>query len=214
MQARKEKYILPATIVLAVLYAVGVYGMNSEWRESFLSLTPLNLLLSLIAALFFYEQKDKDFLSFVIFTFLAGYLIEVIGVNTTYPFGEYDYGEVLGFKIFNTPPMIGVNWLLLVYASASFINRFLGDGPLLLKSFIGGMILLLLDFLIEPVAIELGFWEWEAENIPLQNYISWFLIAFGMHIFCFKKIGQQTNKVALVLLILQFLFFGILNLRI
>ena len=36
------------------------------------------------------------------------------------------------------------------------------------------------DLIMEPVAIANQFWSWEGGDVPLYNYVCWFLIA----IFC------------------------------
>ena len=209
MEVKKKSLI--AIVVLCVLHAVGVVGLSGPLRSYFLMLTPFNLLLSTVLILSFHKQRSKDFYSMIGLIFILGYAVEIIGVNTAYPFGQYSYSDVLGFKILDTPPMIGVNWLMLVYAASSALNEWFPKLQMAAKSALGASLLLLLDVLIEPVAIDLNFWTWGQSEIPIQNYISWWIIAFILHLICFKKIDQLSNKVAMVLLVLQFLFFGLLN---
>jgi putative membrane protein len=69
-----------------------------------------------------------------------------------------------------------------------------------------------LDFLIEPIAMKLDFWQWKNNAVPLQNYIAWFVSSFILF-FIFRTLnGRIENKFAKVILLIQFLFFGILNL--
>ena len=106
---------------LAIFYSVGVAGLIiPQTRDLFLFLVPLNLLMNL-ALLFIYHGKiDVRFAWKAALIFIAGILVEVAGVNTGLIFGSYSYGPTLGPKIFHTPVMIGVNWLMLVYASLLF----------------------------------------------------------------------------------------------
>ena len=76
----------------------------------------------------------------------------------------------------------------------------------------GAAILLILDIVIEPVAIHYNFWTWADVAVPLKNYIAWFLIALTMQLFFNLVAGNSKNKVAIALLLLQFGFFGFLNL--
>ena len=69
-----------------------------------------------------------------------------------------------------------------------------------------------LDLLIEPIAIQYDFWEWKSEDIPLQNFITWWLLAFVFSWGIALVKDKCQNGVAVYLLILQVLFFGILNL--
>jgi bisanhydrobacterioruberin hydratase len=76
----------------------------------------------------------------------------------------------------------------------------------------GAAIMTLLDLLIEQVCQQLDFWHWENGAAPIRNYVAWFVISFF-----FQLMGQQMrltrqNPLALILLILQFVFFLVLNL--
>ena len=97
---------------------------------------------------------------------------------------------------------------MLVYASSTTVNHLLKDkAGLFVKALLAAVIMVTLDFLIEPVAISLGFWFWTTPDIPLQNYLGWFAIAFvlclGFHFF----LKDNLNFAAVALLILQFIFF-------
>ena len=81
---------------------------------------------------------------------LTTWTIEAIGVNTGEIFGAYGYGKVLGFKIFSTPPMIGINWAILVLGTGYWLKSIKIKNTLLL-SFLGAIIMTILDILIEPV---------------------------------------------------------------
>ena len=66
-----------------------------------------------------------------------------------------------------------------------------------------------LDFLIEPVAIELGFWQWHADKIPFENYVAWFILAT-----IFSRLtaaGNARNKLSSWVIITLTLFFATLN---
>ncbi len=201
-------------IILTILYAVGVLGLLWNIHPQFIYLTPLNLLVSVGLILINHAKWTRPHIIFCVLCFLSGFFSEVAGVQTGIIFGEYAYGKVLGFKIWDTPPMIGINWLMLVYASSVSVNHVLNDKvPVIAKALVAAAGMVILDVLIEPVAIVYGFWEWEAEHIPLQNYLAWFLIAFALCWGFQKMIGNKKNKVAVALFILQFVFFIILGMN-
>ncbi|MFN5022387.1 MAG: carotenoid biosynthesis protein, partial [bacterium] len=63
------------------------------------------------------------------------------------------------------------------------------------------------DWIMEPVAMKLGFWNWRDGTIPFFNYASWFVISFAVSIvFGYLKI-QASNKLAPYFLVIQALFF-------
>ncbi len=197
---------------LIILHTVGYISIGLEVMPAVVYLTPINLLISLAVAMYFDEQELKFKLSFAFPVFLLGYGIEVIGVQTGAIFGEYAYGDILGFKLWDTPPMIGVNWVLLCFSSGYFINSLLPDLPYILKAALAAGLLVILDIIIEPVAIEWGMWTWAAADVPHQNYLAWWIIGFFMMLIFFHFFQKGTNKVAAALLIIQIIFFGLLNL--
>lgn len=208
MNWKEPKY---AILVLTILYIVGVFGILIPIHEQFILLTPLNLLTSLGLVLIFHKNWTTSMTIFVAIAFSIGFGIEILGVQTGLVFGEYSYGKVLGPKLLGTPFMIGVNWIMLTYCSAITIQTVFPKLSKVIKAILGAATLVLLDFLIEPIAIQYDFWSWGGVDIPIQNYIAWFIISFGLIFTFYQIVGGQSNKVAIALLILQFAFFGILN---
>jgi putative membrane protein len=68
-----------------------------------------------------------------------------------------------------------------------------------------------LDFLVEPVAMKLGFWSWEDGIIPLQNYIMWFVTSILIHGLIYLFRIKINAKISFVIFIAQLIFFGFLN---
>ncbi len=197
-------------VVLFIFHTVGVIGLSSAYQDLFLTLTPLNLLLSL--GLFIWANNDFSiqFYKVISILFALGFLVEVLGVNTGVLFGEYTYGATLGFKLLNTPLMIGVNWILLSLSTFAVCSYFLKKQlPIILLS---SLLMVLMDVLIEPIAITLDFWTWTAGDIPLQNYVMWFFISLIMNtIISFNRL-KLDYRVSFGLLLSQILFFTLLSL--
>ena len=136
---------------------------------------------------------------------------EVLGVNYGYIFGEYIYLDNLGMKIMGVPLLIGIQWVILSFVTGSFAHYFFKNKRI--KSIcLGVFLMILLDFLIEPVAPDLGFWVFESEVAPLQNYVGWFLIAVPAQIIFHFGVEKKEIVFSINLLVVNFLFFGILNL--
>ena len=127
-----------------------------------------------------------------------------------YLFGDYSYGTNLGPKFLGVSPVIGINWGVLALASASLVKRFVSS--LGLKIILSSLLMLSVDLLMEPVAIKSGFWSWGGYDVPLYNYVCWFLVAVFLQWVLFKSGKAETNKVYETLLILIVLFFSFLNL--
>ena len=195
--------------LLIAFYFFGIAGiLTNNQTIDFLSLTPLNLIVNLFLLLINHQNGTKK--QWIIFAFIAifGFFLEVIGVNTGYIFGDYVYKSTLGWKLFNTPLIIGINWLIISYSVFYTFGRFIKQK--IITAFLGACVLLLLDILIEPVAMNYGFWTWNNNMVPFKNYVAWFCISFFLCFIISLYKGESKNKLATYLLILQFIFFVIM----
>jgi len=164
-----RKYPVATVLVLCLYYAVGLAGLSIEWtRPIFQALIPFTLLCSLFFLWLFHENADLRIYLTGLAIYLAGYLVESVGVNTGAVFGEYVYGKTLGIKLWNTPLVIGVNWLLLIYSCWVLTGLFTGNRWL--RDFIASGLMVIYDIALEPVAIRLDMWNWFGASVPLQNY--------------------------------------------
>ncbi len=203
-----------AIIILAIFYTVGIFGILLPLHEDFIFLTPGNLLLSLALLFWRHPAWDGRSLAYMAITYIVGFGAEVFGVQTGILFGDYHYGSVLGWKAWDTPLMIGLNWVMLGYSAGVIANYLLPRRGWWLRGLLAAALMVGLDVLIEPVAMHYGFWEWEAETVPLRNYLGWFLVALPLECLFAFWLAEVRNKVAIALFILQFLFFGILGISV
>jgi len=158
-----------------------------------------------------HNRVDNRFIFFMALIFISGFAAEWVGIHKHWFFGDYSYGKTLGIKVLEVPLMMGANWFLLTY-SASVLMQRSRLKSMFFRIIIGSLILVLLDLLIEPVAVRLDYWHWADRAVPFINYLSWFLAGVLMlliyELFRFK----YQRVVAPVFLLTQFIFFGILYL--
>jgi len=197
---------------IVLTHVSGLIGLQTQYAEWFLALTPINLLVSFALLLLHHPQWKRSVYIFLGVCFAVGFGVEVIGVQTGWPFGAYSYGEPLGFQLFGVPLVIGINWVMLVYIANMLVQPL--KQPWWLKAFWAAFVLVLMDFLIEPVAIHLQFWTWESTTVPWTNYLAWFVVAYGLSILFQQLRFAKENRLAGPLLFVQVLFFGILSLLI
>lgn len=198
------------TIVMFCIYLVGAFGhLLDPLRPLFLYLTPYNLVLTTVVFLVLNTITKKDLITLAII-FLIGFFIEVIGVKTGLLFGSYEYGASLGFKWLEVPLVIGLNWVLLNLAGHGIANRFIKNS--ILKSIFASISIVLLDTLIEPIAIQIDYWSWENNIIPIQNYLMWFVVSFVIQLIINTSRIKIDFKSSALIFLLQILFFSILNL--
>ncbi len=193
-----------------LFHIVGLIGFLVPFlRPFFLKIVPFHLLLMLFLVLINHHGRILKLLLFASVIILAGFAAEWIGVHKHWLFGDYFYGSTLGFKLSGIPLMIGVNWFLLIY-SASVLLQKLSIKTVWLKLVLGSVLLVLLDLLIEPIAMRFDYWHWLTGFVPVKNYIGWAMVSL-----CLLAVFQQfkfrfQNWVAPVLLLTQFLFFAVL----
>jgi len=180
----------------------------SQTNDFFLLLTPFHLLLTFILLLASRSYSTKFFLS-TFFIVFFGFLIEVIGVYTGILFGGYKYGDNLGLQVFSVPLVIGLNWFILVYGTRGVVNYFFDKKYL--QIILSSILMVLLDFLIEPVAIEFGWWSWDIVSVPIQNYIMWFLVSLIMQFVISWNNNEISKSISFSLLLTQIIFFTYLN---
>jgi bisanhydrobacterioruberin hydratase len=192
-----------------LVYVSGLLGMMSPMRDWFVALTPVSLLLSAAVLAWHQPIHNARLTQWAIGAYLIGLVSEIIGVNTGLIFGEYAYGTVLGPKIWATPLMIGVNWYIVTYTVNEAVWRVLPrQTSLFLGAIVAALGCTLLDWIIEPVAIDLGYWSWATGLPPVQNYIGWFWVSLIVSLAYGRTMTPGLrNSFAPLLLALQVLFF-------
>lgn len=221
---RFSKYQV-ATFIAILFHIIGFTGILFINREFFIRSTPFHIGLMMLLLIWTQANKNASFLFFSSICIGVGIVVEIIGVNSSLLFGEYNYGEVLGIKFQKVPLLIGINWFIIIYCCGISVNtlfkRISGKtgGALIsprlhaLSIIIDGAILaVFFDWVMEPVAGNLGYWQWNGNgSIPWFNYLCWFMISAVLltvfHLFNFEK----RNKFAVNLLLIQTMFFLLLR---
>ncbi len=204
----KYRYAKPIAIICIVIFhLVGLIGIGIYKSESIIHLTWANLSVTFGIGLLFFETRLKTIIIPILIASIIGLTAEAIGVNTGYLFGEYEYGSVLGLKIFEVPYTIGVLWAGLSIATKNISGK-ITKNPFLI-ALIASLIMVVFDFIMEPVATKLNFWNWAENNIPISNYVSWFFVSLFIQIL-WRKVDTK-NSVFDIIFVIQALFFIILN---
>lgn len=203
----KDRFRL-SIFLLAAVYLVGFVTVFSGYKNELMQLTSYNLLFVVLLLLYNAEKPDLSYALWFLAAGVIGFLMEVIGTSTGLIFGDYSYGNTLGIKLFQVPLMIGVNWSFLVFSTAALVHQWMI--PKWLKAMIAASAMLVYDFLLEPIAVRFDFWNWGGGIIPLQNYLAWWLIAFGLLVGCFYLVKPLKNRLAPWAIGVQLLFFIVL----
>jgi len=201
----KKNRVVIAVFLMLFFNVTGSIALFAPALETtVLTLTPFNLLVTFF--LFYWANNDFsiNLIRTVIVVFFIGLFIEILGVNFKVIFGEYSYGETLGFKILKTPIIIGLNWLslsLACFGIASYIFK-----PKHLVVLGASFLMVFVDYIIEPIAMVLDFWHWKDDTVPVQNYVSWFLVSIIIQFIIFQSKVRLNFKICFALLFSQVLF--------
>ena len=206
----KENRLL--SILIIGWYLGGISGfLTPQLKSIFQLLTPVGMVLSTFLLMYFHEPKNLKSALVFSFIILITFLAELIGVNTQRLFGHYQYGVALGMLVWETPVVIGLNWLILIYCFSTMARKWRDNWyfPLL-----GASAMVAFDWLMEPVAMATGMWRWEGGVVPLKNYTDWFLISGLLFLIIRIFKVEFNNRFAGLILLMQVVFFAVLNLLI
>ncbi|WP_276250368.1 bisanhydrobacterioruberin hydratase [Haloarcula rara] len=121
---------------------------------------------------------------------LYSYGIELIGVRTGWPYGEFTYGVDLGPMLFGEVPLgLPVFFFPLVLNAYLLVLLLFGERaestPLRLLATLATVILV--DLVLDPGAVGIGFWAYDVQQfygVPWSNYLGW-LLSGAVAVLCF-----------------------------
>ena len=207
--SNNKEFLRMSIFFLWLINISGFFGILSDQNEFFLSTTPYVLSLTLLLLILNHDLSDKKSKTGLILIFLFGLIVEILGVNYGLFFGEYSYGANLGPKIYEVPYVIGFNWVLLIIATGSISDKLI-KGKEIYKILFASFLMVLVDLLIEKSAPKLDFWEFLISPVPFSNYLWWFIFSLCFQYIFFKTVKTKEYNLSSNILVIQFLFFGML----
>ena len=196
---------------LAIIYAVGVVGhLITPLRPLMLAMTPYVLLITggvvLVPVI---REGNWRVLAWLFVAGLITYFIEVAGIATGKIFGDYSYTDVLGARFLGVPPLIGFNWMIVLFGCVS-LAQIITKRPSLQVA-IATLCAPLFDYAMEPVAIAFNYWGWQGGAPTVHNYIVWGAISGVMcSVYLLLRCNTQKALPAYYLGV-QLCYFAILN---
>lgn len=203
------------TFLALLFHAVGFGLLLVNRREWFDLSTPLHLLLMTLLLFVAFRKQWKGYVVWMQIVNILGFVAEYIGVHTGLLFGQYQYGKTLGPAIHNIPLLIGLNWVAVLAGSISIVTGLLSSTSIRCKNLwviiLSALLATSYDWLMEPVAVKLGWWTWAGGVIPFYNYVCWFALSMIIT-FLWQQFRQRPNHFAVNLFLVQLVFFAILRL--
>jgi len=194
-----------------IVHIAAMIGVSIGFQDWFVTKTPLNLLLISIALILFYPFVNlKEFTTFIMIAIIAFYS-EWLGVHFGWIFGDYSYGQNLGWKIEGVPFLISMNWAVLVLITATLATRLVQG--LVPRVIIGSLLMVFLDIFMEPIAPRFDYWEFAGGSAPILNYIGWFGVACLLQTIVQKSDFIGDVRISLHLYVVQLIFFAWFNVQ-
>jgi uncharacterized membrane protein len=144
-------------------------------------------------------------LQLVLVTALPGFAVEMLGVRTGVPFGDYVYSHRLGPLVLDTPIVVAFAWTMLAWPAALAARR-------LVRGFaarvaVGAWALAVCDLFLDPQLVAAGGWRWSdpsphlpgVPTVPLTNFAGWLLVAVGLSYLVQRIAGDGDDLVPVAL---------------
>lgn len=99
---------------------------------------------------------------------------------------------------------------IMVITSSAVVHRFELNKHL--EAIIAAILMVLFDYILEPVAMKLDYWHWKNGVIPTYNFICWFGVSYLLQLIYQRMKLAEVNKVPESLFLMMFIFFTLLML--
>ncbi|WP_336338148.1 bisanhydrobacterioruberin hydratase [Haloarcula brevis] len=188
--ARFDRFVTANRFTIAVVFplvgavtllasAEGVLPDPLAFNPYFVLFGTVVMRLPLVAGVFPLVDRRAG-LALVALT-LYSYGIELVGVRTGWPYGEFAYGVDLGPMLLGEVPVgLPVFFFPLVLNAYLLVLLLLGDraASTAVRLVATLSTVMLVDLVLDPGAVAIGFWAYEAPQfygVPWQNYAGWLL---------------------------------------
>jgi putative membrane protein len=108
---------------------------------------------------------------------------ELLGTSTGFPFGEYQYTSLLGYRVLGLVPFaIPISWFYMLYCALALCARILpaasSERVKWLWSAAAAAMLTAWDVAMDPAMVRTSHWVWSDPGafygMPLTNWVGWF----------------------------------------
>ena len=196
MQVISTQNLITITAILAFLAAGAFFMANVTMPAESSYASGINVILFAIPAFWaskmWLGRRDAIFL-FAVLGILA-LTIETSAIVTGFPYGHFGYSDLLGFRLFGyTPWTVALAWTPLVLAAYAVVKRTVHT--VVVRVILIAVLLVVFDMVIDPGAVKLGFWRYEAGGpfygVPVSNFTGWIfsgvLAAVLLEVFTFVR---------------------------
>ncbi len=181
-------------IILQILYPLVHGGLL---RGLTLAIVYASTLSICIHALYAYGVRYL--ITYVALTGAYAFLVELIGLRTGWPFGNYHYDSSLGLALGGVPLVVPFAWMMMAHPILIAARR-IAHGWIFLY---GGFGLMAWDLFLDPQMVEAKRWVWESTKpalplepmIPLSNTAGWLFAGMGLLALLHWALPKERKKV-------------------
>jgi putative membrane protein len=127
-----------------------------------------------------------------------GFFIELIGVETGWPFGVYEYDPSLGPQLISVPIVVPFAWAMIAHPILCVARRVTKNWVFLY----GGFGMMAYDLFLDPQMVNGGRWTWEVTGahvpftpeIPLSNTFGWLLSGMALIAMLHLALPRERRK--------------------
>lgn len=173
-------------VVYLVLFLAGLFVPLSGVVAGYPLMWKFGMLFSVLLFLpFWYGIRDLvmdrlDLRNSILIVGGIAYLYEILSIMYGFPYGKFDYGEMMGgLKLFGMVPIVLPIIYVAMVLSAMYVLRSLKGWA---RIFGVGVLLMLVDMVMDPGLTVNGVWYWydswigvNLYNVPVQNFFGWFV---------------------------------------
>lgn len=117
---------------------------------------------------------------------LLGWLVEVVGQASGFPFGSYQYTPLLQPQLAGVPVLIPLAWLMMMPPAWAMALVIAGAQPgwraRVRRAAVAALAFTAWDLFLDPQMVAWNAWVWAVPGvyfgIPLLNFAGWLLVAF------------------------------------
>ena len=196
--ARMNKFILT---FLVVLFIICILLLKFKGHQDIYVVIPILLLFS--TKLIFYTHRNWSipFVLYLITSFLLKFILDYFG---EFSIGTLKFVGSMYLQPMNYSLIAAFLWVLLNYGVGIIVKNAIDKQNIILKSFIGALVLISFCFWIDNFALQHHFLLTSIYKLPIERSYSLFFISFITQYLFHKTESGVENNVAVAFLILIF----------
>ncbi|MGC8948475.1 MAG: carotenoid biosynthesis protein [Thermoprotei archaeon] len=203
--------IITLTLIMILSDLISIFHLTTGWIFHSGAILLIPLLIVYGASIYGIKFLSKFFVTF----FFGGLAIELLGTRIGIPFGIYKYTSKFQPQILGIPIQIPLGWFSLGIMSYSitYFTRFTKANKIITSS----LLMLMWDILYDPIFTAYKIWIWkegEYFNVPLTNFLGWFITSLLFFTIVELKTNHEINnrksitKTAPILIYIAYAFDG------